>query len=105
MSDNRISYEDLQKKIKGVLYATGDKLVSDAGFNSELAEELKRLTLCVIITEAGFFVSGQSAPVDPENFDAAYGQKLAYDDAIRRLFRLEGYLLKSKMAESAIPQT
>jgi hypothetical protein len=42
-------------------------------------------------------VHGQSAPADPENFDQAFGEKLARDDAIRQLWPLEGYLLRQKL--------
>lgn len=57
------------------------------------------LTVCVLILESGFSVTGESACAAPENFDADTGRDLARKDAVRRLWPLEGYLLRSKLHE------
>lgn len=56
------------------------------------------LTLCVIEMQNGFFVVGESAPASPANFDADLGKKFAYENAIRQLWKLEGYALRDRLA-------
>lgn len=58
-------------------------------------------TLCVIRMKNGWMSTGFSAPADPRNFDEAVGQRYAYDNAFKPLWQLEGYLLKSHIAEQA----
>lgn len=48
-------------------------------------------TVCCLTMKNGFNVIGQSACVNPANFDASMGRSLAREDAIRQLWRLEGY--------------
>lgn len=50
-------------------------------------------TICGIKMSNGFLVTGESAPVSPENFDRKIGEELAYKDAFRKLWPLEGYAL------------
>lgn len=56
------------------------------------------LTICVLTMENGFYVVGESAPASPENFDEELGRKFAYENAIRQLWKLEGYALREKLA-------
>ncbi|MBC9246738.1 hypothetical protein H4P12_08435 [Paracoccus sp. 11-3] len=56
------------------------------------------MTLCVLTLVNGFSVVGQSAPADPENFNADVGHQFARSDAIGKLWPLEGYLLREKLA-------
>lgn len=51
------------------------------------------LTHCVITLPSGFTVTGESACVDPNNYDEAIGQKWALEKAKSELWKLEGYLL------------
>ncbi len=53
------------------------------------------LTICVLLLANGFTVTGESACVDPANFDATLGRKIAREDAANKIWMLEGYLLKS----------
>ena len=55
------------------------------------------LTISAIKLVNGFTVIGESACASPENFDAEIGAKLARDDAKKKIWPLEGYLLKSKL--------
>lgn len=50
-------------------------------------------TICNIEMVNGFSVRGESACVDPKNFDEALGRKIAYENAFQNLWQLEGYLL------------
>ncbi|WP_408592048.1 Gp49 family protein [Paracoccus marcusii] len=58
-----------------------------------------RLTVCVLTMANGFLVTGESACVDPDNFDLALGQKYARADAFKKLWPLEGYLLREQMMQ------
>ena len=59
------------------------------------------LTICAITTRNGFQVTGESASASPENFDAAIGRRIAFDNARSKIWQLEGYVLKSKLAAAA----
>lgn len=64
------------------------------------------LTVCVLALANGFTVLGQSACASPENFDEAIGNKLARDDAKRKIWALEGYALRNAIAAAeASPPT
>lgn len=51
------------------------------------------VTVCSLVLENGYSVRGESACVDPRNFDEDIGRELAYRDAINKIWPLEGYLL------------
>ncbi len=51
------------------------------------------VTLCNITLKNGYSVRGESACVDPRNFNVEIGKGLAYKQAFDRLWPLEGYLL------------
>lgn len=56
------------------------------------------LTICALTLRNGFHVVGESAAASPENFDAEIGRKIARDNARSKIWALEGYLLRSKLA-------
>lgn len=51
------------------------------------------LTLCVLTLVNGFTVTGESACVDPGNYNADIGERVAKDNAVDKIWPLEGYLL------------
>lgn len=59
---------------------------------------LKLLTFCVLVLRNGFTVTGESACASPENFDSEIGRKIARENAINKIWPLEGYLLKEKLS-------
>ena len=61
--------------------------------------QLKLLTFCVLVLANGFTVTGESACASPENFDAEIGRKIARQNAVNKIWLLEGYLLKQKLSE------
>jgi hypothetical protein len=61
------------------------------------------VTLCNITLKNGYSVRGESACVDPRNFNVEIGKGLAYKQAFDRLWPLEGYLLAERRA-SAKPE-
>lgn len=59
------------------------------------------LTVCALTLQNGFHVIGESAAASPSNFDEAIGRKISRDNARNKIWALEGYLLRSKLAEAA----
>jgi hypothetical protein len=55
------------------------------------------LTVCVLTLENGFYVTGESACASPENFDEEIGNKIAKENAVAKIWGLEGYLLKQSL--------
>jgi hypothetical protein len=56
-----------------------------------------KTTICMLSMENGYTIKGISACVDPANFDFEIGRKYAFDDAVRQVWPLEGYLLAEKI--------
>ncbi len=54
-------------------------------------------TVCLLTLKNGFQVSGDSACASPENFDSEIGRKIARDNAVQKIWALEGYLLRDKL--------
>lgn len=59
------------------------------------------LTICCLTLANGFTVTGESACASPENFDAELGRKIARDNAKQKIWVLEGYALRERLAKSA----
>lgn len=58
-----------------------------------------RTTICQLTLANGYTVEGKSACVDIANFNQALGEKYAYEDAVRQVWQLEGYLLAERLHE------
>ena len=58
------------------------------------------LTVCALTLRNGYQVVGESACASPENYDATIGQRLARENAHRKIWALEGYLLRSALSGS-----
>ena len=56
------------------------------------------LTVCCLKLRNGFTVTGESAAVSLENFNAAVGRKIARSHARDKIWALEGYLLREQLA-------
>lgn len=79
----RVTLESMEAKIKETIYWQPYETA---------------LTICVLHMDNGFYVVGESCPASPENFNAELGQKFAYENAIRQLWKLEGYALREQLA-------
>src|SRR5574337_850081 len=86
----RVTKADIEAEIVSEHYFTahqGDaKAVEDAAFSGgalnaaasrATPDALRLLTFCVLILRNGFTVTGESACVSPENFNAEIGRKIA----------------------------
>lgn len=86
---NKVTIEGIQAKIKSEVY-----LVLPDG----------KSTLCMLTLENGYTIKGLSACVDASNFDMDIGRKIAFEDALRQIWPLEGYLLAEKLYwDRAVP--
>lgn len=56
------------------------------------------LTVCVLILRNGFTVTGESACASPENYNEELGRKIARDNARQKIWALEGYALRNRLA-------
>lgn len=54
-------------------------------------------TVCCLKLRNGFSVIGESATVSLANFDQEIGRKVAREDARKKIWMLEGYLLKERI--------
>ena len=95
----RVTLQSMQDKIAAQYNFTGAEAVAALGM--PVAEEIKILSICILVMKNGFTVIGKSAPASPENFNAELGQKFAYEDAIRQLWPHEGYALREKLSQAA----
>ncbi|MBS7811201.1 Gp49 family protein [Roseococcus pinisoli] len=89
----------IDETIVGEYYFRASDAAAQAGAPGLLA--LECLTLCVLVLKNGFTVTGESACASPENFDAALGRKIARDNARNKIWALEGYQLKTRLAAAA----
>lgn len=53
------------------------------------------LTICVITMKNGFFFVGSAAPADARNYNPDIGEHYAYEDAFKKIWSHEGYLLRN----------
>lgn len=81
----RVTLDSMEAKIETENYTVVDEV----------------LTICTIKMRNGFYVIGESAPASPANFNADLGKKFARENAIRQLWKLEGYALREKLAQAA----
>lgn len=95
----RVKLQDIEDAISFELGTTGDKMA--VGTPGESMEQLKILSVRVLVMKNGFTVMGKSAPASPENFNADLGQKFAREDAIRQLWPLMGYALRDQLDKAA----
>jgi len=60
-------------------------------------ESLPHGTIAMVILKNGYALQGWSAPADPANFNAERGKEFAYEDALRKLWPLEAYVMRDFM--------
>ena len=59
-------------------------------------------TVCQLTLKNGFSVIGQSACIDPSEFNKSIGEKVAWDNALEKVWELEGYLLQQRRHEAGL---
>lgn len=96
----RITPADIEANIASEQYFTAaDGIRGEGRWECEMGKPLTLLTFCVLVLRNGFTVTGESACVSPENFDAEWGRKIARANAINKVWPLMGYALKERLAQ------
>ena len=103
----RVTPQHIESLIRSEVYFTGTDGAQSpsASVKSEYVEgerilaPLDLLTFSVLVLRNGFTVTGESACASPENFDPEIGRKIARENAVNKIWLLEGYLLKQKLSE------
>jgi len=90
----RVTPQQIEDTIVGEYFVTGAQATSGCPQLPALA----CLTICILVLKNGFTVTGESACVSPENFDEAIGQRIARENAKRKIWLLEGYLLRERLS-------
>ena len=57
------------------------------------------ITHCTITTKSGFTFTGESACVDPNNFNQEIGEQVAYDNAFEKMWLPYGFWLHKALAD------
>ena len=83
---NKVSKESIEAKIK----------------NTVFQRLSPKLTHCIITLENGFQVTGESACVDPANYNQGIGERIAYENAFDKIWLIEGYLLQEKLFRDSV---
>jgi len=54
----------------------------------------KKTLVCLLTLANGFEIVGTAACVDPANFDMEIGKKISREEAVNKVWELEGYRLQ-----------
>lgn len=105
-TNNKVTLQDIEANIISEHYFTAEEGAQGrlAKVNPDLGMEnptLALLTFCVLTLRNGFTVTGESACVSPETFDAEIGRKIARQKAVEKIWPLLGFALKQKLSEAA----
>jgi hypothetical protein len=82
---HRVTLQDIKDKIKSIEFVH--------------PKSAAHVTIAVLTLDNGFVILGESAPADPGNYNAEKGRQFAEQDAMRKVWAFEGYLLRSKLYE------
>jgi len=97
----RITPSHIESVIVGEHYINvGDACLPVVRQTETFDSPLDLLTICVLVLKNGFTVTGESACASPENFDEEVGRKIAKQNAVNKIWMLEGYLLKQKLFDN-----
>ncbi len=96
----RVTPQRIEEVIAGEYYfSVLDAVLPPAPTPQEMERlrPLGLLTFCVLVLKNGFTVTGESACASPANFDAELGRKIARQNAVNKIWQLEGYLLRQQL--------
>lgn len=79
--EDKITLEHIESKIDKVEYFVFDM----------------KTTICNVTLKNGFNVTGESSCVNPKNYNKELGEQISYENAKKKIWALEGYLLQEKL--------
>lgn len=99
----RVTPAQVEASIASEHYFTaGEAVIAlDRGF---APEPLLLLTICVLVLNNGFTVTGESACASPENFDAEIGRTIARDRALQKIWPLLGFQLRTELSRPVLTE-
>lgn len=98
MTAPKITYEDIKDAIVSEHYFTAAQGVyGSERINLDEDSSLHLLTFCVLELKNGFTVTGESACAHPSNYNKEVGERIARENAEKKIWPLLGYELKSKI--------
>lgn len=59
----------------------------------------EKTCICVLTLKNGFEVVGYASPVDKNNYTQEIGEQISYNNAVNKIWELEGYLLQQRLYE------
>lgn len=62
-------------------------------------ETIPHMTIAIVVLKNGYALQGMSAPADPTNFNEEKGKEFAYEDALRKLWPLEAYVMRDFLSQ------
>lgn len=99
----RITPADIEANIASEYYFTAEDGVTGAEHFKNLPHcvyesSLGQITICVLVLKNGFKAIGvNEGPVDPANFNAEIGRKVARTKAVDDVYKVMGYELKTRL--------
>ena len=98
----RVTPQRIEEVIAEEVFFTPADAVEGRGGQVAHNSPIRLLTICVLVLKNGFTVTGESACASPENFNAELGQKIARQNAVAKIWPLEGYLLRQGLHVAAV---
>jgi hypothetical protein len=99
MNDQEIEKE-IQEKGLAAPRVTKERILSLVTKEQYHVFEGSTFTSCLLTLKNGFTVHGESACASPENFDIELGRKIARDNAVNKIWMLEGYALRERLSNA-----
>lgn len=79
------------------------KWIEDQILTEEYLIRGGRFMVCIILTKGGYYVTGESAPINPAEFTEELGKKYSREDAVEKIWYAEGIVKRKQFfAESSI---
>ena len=99
----RVTRQQIEECIVAEYSFTASDAVNDDMPRDEAYAPLRRLTFVVLVLRNGFTVTGESACVSADNFDAGIGVQIARKHAVDKIWLLEGYALADRLYQQVQP--
>lgn len=102
----RVTPDDIEAAIVSEHYFVGsdaiqhERAVHKHGPEGWKLASTQLLTFCILQLRNGFTVTGESACASAANFDAEIGRKIARQNAVQKIWQLEGYLLRERLSQA-----
>lgn len=90
----RVTLQDVTKNIKATFVGRASELY---GVSDIKNHPLQNMTIAVIVLQNNFLVTGESACADLSMYSKEVGEKIAIDNAVKKVWALMGYALKEKL--------